>query len=323
MPSSGSVDFTVSRDDIIKDALRGLGALGRGGVPSADDISEMSIKLQMIVKQWQGNNDFAPGLKTWTRKRGYIFPELNGREYTLGPNGDHATSSYSSTTLSAAEAAGQTVLSVTATTGMSADMYIGIRCTDGSIHWSTIDSTGVGTVTIDDALTVNAASGAKVYFYTTKLLMPLSVISLRRKSTSNSEIQLSVMTLNDYESIPDKTVNGTPVRYLYEPGITDGTLFLDVGISDTTDVYPITFLRKIEDFDATADTPDYPQVWYLPLSLQLQILAAPMKGKEEKIPSLRTMLYGDGTDRDPGALRIAQTAEAENVDPSIYFRSEE
>lgn len=317
--SSGSVDFSVSRDDIVKAALRKIGALSRGQTASAEDISEGAQALNLIVKQWMSNYDFAPGLKAWTRQRGTIFPELNEHEYTLGPNGDHATLSYSSTTLSANEAIGQTVLSVTSTTGMTASDNIGIRCNDGSIHWSTIDSTGAGTVTIDDALTVAADSGSTVYWYTTKLQMPLEIISLRRKTTDSSEDPLRKMLVDEYEMIGDKTLNGTPSRYLYEPGKTDGLLKLDYGISDTTEVYPITFLRTVEDFDSSSDTPDFPQVWYRPLVLQLGIDLAPERGKEAKIPSLKTELHGD--DKIPGALTIARNANAEDV-TDVYFMAE-
>lgn len=321
MTTSGSVDFSISRDEIIRGALRKNGVISRGQTPSAEDISEGSEALNLIVKQWQSNSDFAPGLKVWSRKRGTIFPALNEREYSLGPNGDHATSSYRSTTVSAAEAIGQTVISITSTSGMANSDNIGIRCNDGSIHWSTVSSFVANTtVTIASALTVAAAAGSTIYYYTTKLLMPLHVISLRRKQTTGSETSLDPMSVDDYESIGDKTVNGTPVRYLYESGITDGTLFLDYGVSDTTDVFQITFLRTIEDFDSSSDTPDFPQGWYRPLLLQLAIDLAPERGKSDRIPPLQLLLHGNKSMGIPGALEIAQNADPENS--MIFFQAE-
>jgi hypothetical protein len=320
--SSGSVDFSVNRDQICKGALRKLGVLSRGVTPSADDINETAEALNLIVKQWMGTADFAPGLKTWTRKRGFLFPILNENEYTLGPNGDPATSSYSQTTISANEAIGQTTLSVTSTTGMTAADIIIIRCNDGSMHESTITSTGAGpTVVIPDALTVAANAGSTVYWYTSQLLMPLSIISLRRKTTSNAESSLTKMLIDEYEDIGDKTLNGIPSRYLYEMGKTDGLLKLDMGISDTTDVYPITFLRTVEDFDSASDTPDFPQVWYRPLLLQTAIDVAPERGKAELIPSLLSILHGDPARGIPGALHIARHTDPENVD-GVFFEME-
>jgi hypothetical protein len=320
--SSGSVDFSVSRDEIIKAALRKLGVLSRGNTASSEDISEGSEALNLIAKQWQGNADFAPGLKIWTRKRGFLFPILNENEYTLGPNGDPATSSYSQTTISANEAIGQTTLSVTSTTGMTAADTIIIRCNDGSMHDSTITSVGAGpTVVIPDALTVAANAGSTVYWYTSQLLMPLSIISLRRKMTSNAESGLTKMLIDEYEDIGDKTLNATPTRYLYEMGKTDGLLKLDMGISDTTDVYPITFLRTVEDFDSASDTPDFPQVWFRPLVYQLAIDIAPERGKAAMIPELLSILHGDPNRGIPGALHIARHTDPENVD-GVFFEME-
>jgi hypothetical protein len=320
--SSGSVNFSINRDEIIKASLRKIGVLSRGVTPSAEDISEGSQALNLIVKQWMGSADFAPGLKVWTRKRGTIFPELNENEYTLGPNGDHATSSYTQTTISANEAIGQTTISLTSTTGMANSDYIGIRCNDGSIHWSTVTSFVANTsALIASALTVAADAGNTVYYYTTKLLMPLSILSLRRKTTSNSETSLNPMLVTEYEEIGDKTINGTPTRYLYESGKTDGLLKLDVGISDTTEVFPITFLRTVEDFDSASDTPDYPQVWYRPLVLQLGIDLAPERGKADQIPALERILHGDPTTGMPGALHIARHTDPDNVD-EVFFMSE-
>lgn len=283
MASSGSVNFTVNRDEIIKAALRKIGSLSRGVTAPAADIADGAQALNLIVKQWQGKADFAPGLKVWTRKRGYLFPALDTAEYTIGPNGTHATSSFRQTTLSAAEAAGQTALSLTSITGIADNDYLGVRLTDGSIHWSQVNGTpAAGVATIDDALASGAASGATVYTYTTKLLLPLSLISLRRRNTAGSESPLYVYrTVEEYEEgILDKTQSGTPTAALYERGITDGTLRFNYKISDTTDIYDLTFLRAVEDFDASTDTPDYPQEWYRALVYQLAKDLAPEKGKD-------------------------------------------
>jgi hypothetical protein len=312
MATSGSANFTINRDQIIDLAGSGAGIKGIGRVLSAEDTNKASRLLNLIVKQWMGKADFAPGLKVWTRKRAYLFPELGEHEYTLGTSGDHATASYSQTTTDAAEAIGQLTISVTSTTGMTAGDFIGIRCDDGSIHWSTISSFVVGdSVTIASALTVAAASGSTVYWYTTKITMPLSFISIRRKDTSSNETSLDPMTLIEYESIGNKSNDGDPSRYLYEKGITTGTLFLDLEISDTTEVYLLTYLRPIEDFDAATDTPDFPQEWERPLVGQLMVDWATFNGR----PVTQEMI----------SYRDEALAIAGNVDPDnevVYFECE-
>lgn len=313
MPSSGSYDFSVNRNDIINLANEMAGVKGIGRVLSSEDIDRSSMLLNLIVKQFQGKADFQPGLKIWTRKRAYLFPQLNTSTYTLGTSGDNATASYSQTTISANEAIGQTTLSVTTSTGMTAADYIGIRCNDGSLHWSTVSSTGVGTVTIADALTVAADSGATVYWYTTKIMLPLSMISVRRMDTSSNEIPLSPMSLGFYEeNILNKATAGNPSAYLYEKGVTTGTLTFDFLINDTTEIYRLTFLRPVEDFDAATDTPDYPQEWFRPLVGQLAIDVATANGR----PVTQEM-----KDYRDSALAIAGNTDPDNAE-DVFFQCE-
>ena len=313
MTTSSSSNFTVNRDQIITLAGQGAGILGIGRVTSAEDTNTASRLLNLIVKQLMGRSDFAPGMKVWSRKRAYLFPALNTTSYSLGPSGTHATATYYSTTLDANEAIGQTTLSVTSTTNMTNSDYIGIRCNDGSIHWSTISSFVAGdTVTIANALTVAADSGSTVYWYTTKIPLPLEIISLRRRDTDSNETPLTPMTLMEYEEgILKKNDDGDPNRYLYERGIINGTLFLDFEPTDTTEIYLLTFLRPIEDFDAATDTPDYPQEYERYLVGQLMIDWATFAGRPVT-PEMK--LYRDE------ALQIAGHVDPETSE--IFFESE-
>lgn len=315
MASSGSYNFSVNRNEIIDLAYEMAGVKGIGRVLGAEDVNRGSMLLNLIVKQWQGKSDFAPGLKVWTRKRAYLFPELNEEQYTLGTSGDHATASYSSTTISANEAIGQTTLSVTSTTGMTAADNIGIRCNDGSIHWTTISSTGAGpTVVIASALTVAADAGSTVYWYTNKIMLPLQMISIRRKDTSSNETPIYRMSLMDYEEgILKKNDNGTPTRYLYERGVTTGTLTFDYGVSDTSDIYLLTFLRPVEDFDSATDSPDYPQEWFKPLVGQLAIDVATATG--------RAVTQEMKDYRDEG-LSIASNVDPDQDTEDVFFKAE-
>ena len=314
MTTSASDNFTVNRDEIIDLAGLGAGIKGIGRVLSAEDTDIASKLLNLIVKQWMGNSDFAPGLKVWTRKRAFLFPELNEHQYTLGSSGDHATASYSQTTVSSDEAIGQTTLSVTSTTGMTANDYIGIICDDGSIHWSTIASTGAGpTVVINDALTVAASSGSTVYWYTTKISKPLTMLSVRRRDATSNETPLSSMSFSDYEMIGNKTNTGDPSRYLYERGITSGELFLDLEVSDTSDVYLLTYLRPVEDFDSANDTPDFPQEWERALVGQLAVDWATFAGKAV---TQEMVAYRDQ------ALSVAQNLGSDDSTADDFFQSE-
>lgn len=281
MATSGSVNFTVNRNEIIESALQQIGEIAVGQTMSAEHVTTGSRWLNLIVKQWQGMSDFAPGLKTWTRKRGYVFLQSNKHEYALGATGWHATNSYSTTTLSAAEANGQTVISVNTTTGMSAADYIGIQLDNGSIHWTTIVSTGAGpTVTITAAITGAAASGNRVFWYTTKLNRPITILQCTLLDTAGAETPLEPLTMPAYEVLPQKNTAGTPCSFYYEGQLGNGVLYTDTNPTDVTDVLRLVYLSNVEDFDNSTDTPDYPQEYNLALVMETAKYLAPVYGRK-------------------------------------------
>lgn len=272
MASSGSVDFSVNRNEIIEAALRAARILGKDQTPDASHITTGAQALNMIVKQWQGKADFAPGLKVWSRKTAYLFLQEGEHQYDLGPSGDHWTGTYYSTTTDAAEAAAQTIISVTSTTNMTNGDNIGIVLDDGTIHWSTISSFSAGdTVTIASGLASAAASGSRVFWYTSKARRPLEVLTAVLRDTSAQDSPMYPMSLEAFESITDKTADGTPQMYVYEPMLTNGRISFDREPDDVTKVVRIVFLGTLEDFDSATDTPDYPQEWFRALKFNLAL----------------------------------------------------
>lgn len=286
------------------------GILGEGDTPSADQISVSARKLNGIVKQWMGRSDFAPGLKVWSRSRATVFLQKNQGSYSLGPSGDHATTSYTRTTLTAAAAASATSLTVASITDISASDYIGIELDDGTLHWDTVNGSPSGsTVTITTGLAYAAASGRYVYAYTTKITRPIEILTASLRDSDLNDTPLEIMSLYDYEAIGDKTADGTPSAVFYEYGLTNGTLFTDVEPDDVTSQIRIVYLRPLEDFDASTDEPDYPQGWYRALQAQLTIdlCVAYSRPVSEELKLLRDE-----------ALMMAQSQFAETTD--IYFQ---
>lgn len=311
MATSGDDTFSVSRDDIINTAYEQIGVKGIGRVLSAEDTEKAALRLNLIVKQWMGTSDFAPGLKMWSRKTGYLFLQNGTYEYTLGPSGSHATSSYVSTTLSASLAIGATAATVASITGISSGDNIGLKMSNGSLHWTTVNGAPSGsTVTLTTGPTVACDSGAKVYAYTSKVRRPLVILTMVRRNNDNIDDPMYSMLREVYEQIADKTATGTPTQYLYESTLTNGSLYLDSAPDDVTDVLRFIFLRPIEDFDAAADTPDYPQQWYRALAYQLAMDLGPAYGRDITAVT---------------ALRNEALAMAQNVDPdttNVFFESE-
>jgi len=78
MPTSGTTDFSVTRDDIIKRALRILGVVAQGETPTTDQVTEASYALNTLVKAWQ-----ADGMPLWAIKEQTIPLVAGQAVYTL------------------------------------------------------------------------------------------------------------------------------------------------------------------------------------------------------------------------------------------------
>jgi hypothetical protein len=309
MPSSNSVDYSVNANDVIEDALANIGEVAAGEPVSSEDAAFCLGKLQRLVKQWQGSADYAPGLKMWSRKRAYVFLQKDQSAYSLGPTGDHASATYYSTTLDAAELAGQTIISVTSTANMTAADNIGIVLASGAIHWSTIASfVANDTVTIDVALPSGALNGARVFWYTTKMRRPVEILTAVLRDTDDNDRPLSKLVLQQYEALASKSAAGTPGSWYYESQLTNGVMYLDITPEDATKVVRVVFLSPIEDFDALTDTADVPQQWYRPLGYQLSFDIAPAYGRTVT-PELKML-------RDESLL-IARNADPDNT--TVFF----
>lgn len=277
MTTSGTTTYSVTELDIYKDALGNLGMAPPGEEIGGDELLICRRKLNMLVKQWVGQADFAPGLKMWTRRRGYIFLQSDQIEYTMP--GDKGAESYVTTTIGAAEASGQTTITLTSATGFVAAMVVGIELDDGSLLWTTVTSVSAPDIVIPaPGLTDTAAAGNRVFAYATAaaLRAPFEIEAASLRDTSGTDQYIDVgQTMTDYEAIPTKSADGTPSTIYVEYKNGSAKLFLDAAPDDVTKVIRVVYLSYIEDLTATTETIDFPQEWYRALGNQLAIDLAP------------------------------------------------
>lgn len=275
MTTSGSVDFSVSRDNIITDALITVGAIGPEDTPPTAAVTVAARRLNMLVKALG-----AKRIGLWARKTGYILPVSNTNSITLGPSGGHATLSYTQTTLSSSASSGASTISVSSATGFADTRAVGIEKDDGSIFWTTESGAPSGTtITLANALDGAASSGNYVYTYATKLQRPLRIVEAYRSDLADStEIEIDVEGKAVYESQTNKTQEGEVLLLSYDPQMDNGVAYIWPRFVDGKSVLKIIFQRPFEDFDAAGDTPDAPQEWYDALHLLLAVRLAPVYG---------------------------------------------
>ena len=293
MPSSGSYDYSLTAATVIQDAMENLGAVAPGAtVPSA--VSTACLRrLNFIAKQFSGNADMAQGLKVHTRQRVTLMLAKGQQSYLVGPASTDARASTAMgrTTLSAAEAAGQTVLSITSNTDtttypgttitMTASDIIGIQLDDGTIDWTTISGTPGATATISVALTSAAASGNYVWWFTSRAQrFPVIEAAVLRNAQRQDTPLRVYRDVTEYElGVTDKYADGDPTAILVEPLRITTRVTCDAQPTDVTKQIVMTVLYPQEDYDATTDDIAFPQEWFAPFSWELAFRSAPSLGR--------------------------------------------
>lgn len=258
------------------------GILGVGESLSDSDLQFCARRLNMLVKQWQGKQDFAPGLKMFARKRADLFLSSTTGQYTLGPGGTGWASSFTQTSLTATAASGASTLTVASISGISNTDNIAIVRDDGVLQWTTVSGSPSGsTITLAATLGGQASNGAVVYSYSVanQARRPLEILTAVLRDSQNNDVPLFKMNLEEYESLPTKAQTTSPTEptaYYYEAQLTNGVLYTDAPAADDTSKHiHIVYLSPPEDFNSATDTPDYPQEWYLALVTGLAINIAP------------------------------------------------
>lgn len=277
MTISSTWAYTVVRDDIIREAMLNIGAIGESETPTAQEVTDCDRKLNMLVKQWMGTQDFAPGLKMWERQRADLFLSSTKYQYALGPSGDNwaagftaGTGNYGSQTLSAAAATSATTLTfgVGHVGNFTVSDHLVIELNSGDTYSTTVATinSGAGTITIAAGLPSAAASGNYVFNYTTKGQRPEQIVTCILRDTNGNDIPMRFLTLEEYENLPNKTAAGflsDPAAVYYESQLTNGQLYLNVaGAQDVTKVLHMVYIRPVADFTTAADSPEYPQRWF-------------------------------------------------------------
>ncbi len=268
MPTlSGSVNFNMTRNEICTDSLVLLGAFAEGETPNAEALEYCIRQLERMLKHFQGQ-----GIHLWSRREATLFVTPSQAAYELGPSSAaHAAENndIARTTLSADEASGQTVISITSTTEglvtMAAADKVAIVLDDDTLHWTTISTVDSTTqITLAVATTGAASSGNFVYAYTNDLDRPLRIIDAQRRDESNrQDTPIITESHQEYQRLPNKTDDG-PTNILYyhpEHRNARGTVYLWPRPDSVANTMRLTCVLPLQDFDASGNNADLPTEW--------------------------------------------------------------
>ncbi|KKM21617.1 hypothetical protein LCGC14_1633670, partial [marine sediment metagenome] len=259
MAVSGSKNYSITTADIIAGALRKIGVYDQGETISGEDTASSTIALNLMVKEW-----VADGADIFLRSESILFLQPNTQSYVL-TTAEITDTITGETTLSSAEASGQTVIAVTSSTGMTAADRVGIKMDDNTIHWTTIVTVDSSSqITITTATDDDAASGNKVYAYTTKSDKPNKILYAFRRDINDFDTEVTIVGQNEYSRQSSKKSDGPPVELFFNPQGNQTTAKLwvwpDNGGKNWDKLVLITQLYP-DDFDAGSNNPDFPSEW--------------------------------------------------------------
>jgi hypothetical protein len=282
MATSGTYNFTVTTTDLVRESMLNIGKLGEGEGPTPSEFNDIVRKLNMIVKQLQGDADYSKGLKMWTRRQGHLFLSGTAYSYNIGPSGTNWTNSYVMSSLMYNAAAGATSLTVTSIAGMNANDYVGIQLDSETLFWTTINGAPSGnTVPIAVALPAPASTNAQVFTYTTKAQQPIVVEFVLLRDSQAQDTPIRILNVQDYAMLPSKTdpTNlSDPTAVYIENQLVNSVLYLDVGgASDVSKHVVVGYMESIQDVSSVpAGNIEYPQEYFRAVSWLLSKEICPM-----------------------------------------------
>jgi len=302
MATSGSTDFSVTRDGIITEALEQLGVIDIGGTPSTSQLTSCSTTLNLWLKNLQ-----ADGVNLFAIQKQYLFLQKDINEYLLGSTANISTTIEQATVTTAASSGASILFIDTAAIPANTDIVL-IQLSDGTIMRNTSGVGAANTIVLGSTLDDDVDVGATVYWYPTAdaANRPMKITQAVRRTKDGTDIPVEVLTLDEYAFLSDKTTDGVPINIYYRPEVGFTRVRVWPEPSPATDYLVLWVQRTLEDFDSATNDPDYPQEWHWFLAIGLAIAVHKKFGvKTSTISHLReeyAMAYDrlQGHDRDEG-----------------------
>lgn len=310
MAVTGTNTFIVTRDDVIKAALRTLNVIGMGDTVQPEDYTNCSQALNLMIKSWS-----LKGIPLWVTTQ-VSFPLLpNQANYPVGTlGGQLVNDSFILTNGGSGGVDGTYALTFTDASGTGATGTYTVA--GGTVTGFTI--TAAGSKYVAPTITAGsfALSGVTGVVYEIKPLglytsRPLSCSEGSIKSSlTNTSVLLNEISRVDYVNLANKNTQAQPVQYYFDAQIE--TSFVRFTTIPTKRNW--TFIGQVQrqfyDMTSGTDNFDFPQAWFNALKWGLVAeLAVEYNVNQELLPYF-----------EQKATQMVSDAFYESVEEtSVYF----
>ena len=274
MTTSGITAFSMTRNDIIRQAALKIQAISKNVSMDGTELIDWATNLNTLTKQYQ-----AMGLRVWKEEEATLFLQPKQIRYSVGANGtDHCaqTDLLVQTTASASSPIGSNLLSVTSTAGFVIGYKFGVVLDGGSIFWTTIAAFTSTTVTLAAPTTDSITSSAPMFAYLADIVQPLEVYNPRRYDIATAnEVPMNMASAMDWNNLQQKTAAGFVNQVFHDKQL--GTSYINVWQVPSTTIQAVRFRwqKPMEIFNAASDNPDFPEEWCLTLIFNLATIMIP------------------------------------------------
>jgi hypothetical protein len=124
---------------------------------------------------------------------------------------------------------------------------------------------------------------------------PMRILSCRYKSSAAAtELVMTRMMRDEYDSLPNKTTTGTPTQFYYDRQRESARLYVwPLLTAATGQTLQITYDRELEDITSLDDTLDMPSEWFLAVVYGLAALmmeTVPVRSQDQRVTQRAQML---------------------------------
>ncbi len=318
MPSSGTTDLVVSRNEIVRRAYIKLTTVDANVTTvTAILMQDGTAQLNSMIARW-----YKTGIHIWKVREIVLFPQAFQRRYNISLSSpDHVTETYFQTTVLSAQAIGATVIAVASSADMAIGDQIGIVLDGGVVHWSTVAAVpSLTSVTIALALTGSAASGNMVWNYhaTTPCTVPRPVGMGRGNGSFRRHDPIGLidtpigpfLSRLDYDSLPNKNGPGIITQGFYDLQLSAGYVSVWLVPSQIQQIVKMTAQLPIEYFDTATNTPDFPVEW---IDALVYNLADMLSGESDVPAAVRQDI------QQRAALYLAEVSAEDREGESLFF----